>query len=362
GGSVNIRAGQIEIGYIRTGSMRTATPTTNGNVQLLALAPPDYNVGNRYGNMISNSLVLKGEIDTHGGHPETTGGDVILAGVQLALETNFALTTPQEVLVSVNAGEAQGDYSESDLFLDNTSGGSGIEVDHTVLWSSPSFRVLATDPPDGTHLISPPTSLTVRFSQVVDATSVQAEDLRVNADSATGVEQTNEVEVLFALPSLTPGTGEYSVEIAEGAILSASGIPIEPYSGSFRILEPPEFRNQEILEVGAFGIRIGGEVTQSPNVRFYYGKQDGGTDPEKWSHVRDYGEFSDGPIEVSLFGLEPVTEYYLRARVSNGVGDSWADESLHVATLTDEEIEEASTVALWLFDETDYSYTTLLDA
>ncbi|MCA9430155.1 MAG: LamG domain-containing protein, partial [Candidatus Omnitrophica bacterium] len=117
-----------------------------------------------------------------------------------------------------------------------------------------------------------------------------------------------------------------------------------------------------ILEVGAFGIRIGGEVTQSPNVRFYYGKQDGGTDPEKWSHVRDYGEFSDGPIEVSLFGLEPVTEYYLRARVSNGVGDSWADESLHVATLTDEEIEEASTVALWLFDETDYSYTTLLDA
>ncbi|MCA9446196.1 MAG: hypothetical protein KC931_03710, partial [Candidatus Omnitrophica bacterium] len=65
---------------------------------------------------------------------------------------------------------------------------------------------------------------------------------------------------------------------------------------------------------------------------------------------------------MSLFGLEPVTEYYLRARVSNGVGDSWADESLHVATLTDEEIEEASTVALWLFDETDYSYTTLLDA
>ncbi|MCA9424661.1 MAG: hypothetical protein KC994_06280, partial [Candidatus Omnitrophica bacterium] len=104
GGSVNIRASQIEIGYIRTGSMRTATPTTNGNVQLLALAPPDYNVGNRYGNMISNSLVLKGEIDTHGGHPETTGGDVILAGVQLALETNFAFTTPQEVLVSVNAG------------------------------------------------------------------------------------------------------------------------------------------------------------------------------------------------------------------------------------------------------------------
>lgn len=85
-------------------------------------------------------------------------------------------------------------------------------------------QIVSSLPGDGVFVGSFPASLTLRWSQPLDADSVSASDLTVNGVSATGVTFADAYTTIFDVdPAANSGAGTYLVEISAGAILDADG-------------------------------------------------------------------------------------------------------------------------------------------
>mgnify|MGYP006273526373 FL=1 len=96
------------------------------------------------------------------------------------------------------------------------------------------FAVAETDPSNGDFLTHVPETLTVDLTADVLASSLNAADLTVDGQAATGVSVLDNNTVEFALPTGL-GTGVHLVEIAGGSIESLQGQAIADYSGQFTI-------------------------------------------------------------------------------------------------------------------------------
>jgi len=98
---------------------------------------------------------------------------------------------------------------------------------------------------------------------------------------------------------------------------------------------PATVINRPATNITGSSARLEGTVTNTgsdtPTLTFYFGTNDGGTNPAAWerntSAGSDSGEFSQA---VSL--LTPETTYYFRARAQNSAGTSWAPDTLSFTT------------------------------
>ena len=77
-----------------------------------------------------------------------------------------------------------------------------------------------------------------------------------------------------------------------------------------------------------------GEGAAVAGLTFYYGPEDGGTDPLAWADSAAAGTLTaPGTFSADLADLLPETTYYFRAFASNGAGDAWALTSRSFTTL-----------------------------
>ena len=111
-----------------------------------------------------------------------------------------------------------------------------------------AFEVSSTDPADATRLSAAPSQITVDFSDSVNATTLDAEDLTVDGVPATDVTLEDHDTAVFDLPEIY-GEGFVVVSIETGAIKSIHDAAIEEYSGTFKIGSlPPKVVYSSIQE------------------------------------------------------------------------------------------------------------------
>src|SRR5262249_22916902 len=95
----------------------------------------------------------------------------------------------------------------------------------------PPFQVTATNPANGAVLLTPPTTYTVDFNDVVLQTSLQASDLRVDGNNATSVSFLDGDTAVFTLPAL--GAGTHTVTVAAGALSDVQNTPVHAFTATF---------------------------------------------------------------------------------------------------------------------------------
>lgn len=100
--------------------------------------------------------------------------------------------------------------------------------------SLPPFQVASTTPALPGFSRTSPATLTVNFSDVYLAASLQASDLVIDGNSnATGMTLVDGDTVSFTLPALVSGTHTFS--LPAGAVQSLGGAPLNAFSGSITI-------------------------------------------------------------------------------------------------------------------------------
>ncbi|MBK1876472.1 DUF6288 domain-containing protein [Pelagicoccus mobilis] len=75
--------------------------------------------------------------------------------------------------------------------------------------------------------------------------------------------------------------------------------------------------------------KLGGDT---PNLKLYWGRYDGGTDPDAWTGSINQGK-KDASFSQKLTSLTPGTTYYYRAHVENIAGGAWAPSTASFTTL-----------------------------
>jgi len=95
-------------------------------------------------------------------------------------------------------------------------------------------------------------------------------------------------------------------------------------------VQPPE-------DISDNTAKLWGELTDdgggSCYLRFYYGYQDGGTNPDNWDFVINKGDAEIGLFKKTLDGvLYSGTTYYYRTSATNSAGTDWSDNALSFTT------------------------------
>ena len=98
------------------------------------------------------------------------------------------------------------------------------------------FHVHDTEPANTADSTSFPYTLTLNFHHPIDVATVDASDLSIAGESATGVRLIDDDSVQFTLPQLTPGLHPYS--LAAGGLTNYLGTPNDTYVGTINLLPP----------------------------------------------------------------------------------------------------------------------------
>ncbi len=111
----------------------------------------------------------------------------------------------------------------------------------------PSFNVTAVDPVEGLLTRVQPTQVTVDFSDSVLLTSLDASDLTVDGQAATGLTVVDGNTVSFFI--MDPGEGTHTIYIAADSILDLQGTPLDEFTSHYTIdLKPPRVVASSIQE------------------------------------------------------------------------------------------------------------------
>ena len=174
-----------------------------------------------------------------------TGG---LAANQVALWTGANHGSDQGFVASwtdIDPG-ADGEFSiVSEQYTGSTPGVGTGSADGSkgyalsaiqLVQSFPFFSVESTDPGQNATLLTIPTEYTVDFNKEINPATLDAADLTINGQAATGVVLVDPDTVRFTLPELD-GVGSYAVAIADGAIASTDSEDLAPFADSFIILD-----------------------------------------------------------------------------------------------------------------------------
>ncbi len=128
------------------------------------------------------------------------------------------------------------------------------------------------------------------------------------------------------LPALTSGLYWTNTLSVNGTIAvvstSAPTIPVVTNFSPSNVLIMSATLIGQILTTGG----------QTPTVRIYYGKTDGGTNPAAWTTNISLG-LQAGIFSAAITNLVGNTTYYFAAAASNSVGTSWATPSQSFTTL-----------------------------
>lgn len=80
--------------------------------------------------------------------------------------------------------------------------------------------------------------------------------------------------------------------------------------------------------ISTTGATLNGEVTDigagEPSVTFFYGRNDGGTDPSSWESSLDLVGTFAGTFSAPVSGIDPGTSYFFAVRATNPEGVSWS--------------------------------------
>ena len=143
-GSVFVRGSTVTLGPIDTRAERDDGQSDNGNVFLTALGAPGFDPGDALANTAAeNVLTLSGLINTNGdaGGIPSLSGNVELRAVKIVLESGFALDVAEQGVVTVDAGEVFGSFTEADLFMDMAA--SGLQPNFNVAHDIPEPSTIA---------------------------------------------------------------------------------------------------------------------------------------------------------------------------------------------------------------------------
>ena len=228
-------------------------------------------------------------------------------------------------------------YTGADSFTYTVSDGTGRSAIGTVSIqvTGTGFTVTATNPANSATLTTPPAQITVDFGANVLASSVQAGDLTINGQAATGVSVVDANTVAFTLPGgLSAGT--HSVAIPAGTISSTSGGLNNAYGGGFTLILPPVLNNLSATGVTSSAATLRATVTDTgfanPSLRIYWGDNDAGTNAAAWDSFADLGTVGTGTFTSGISGLSASTNYFYRARGVNSAGTTWAAATANFST------------------------------
>ena len=198
-----------------------------------------------------------------------------------------------------------------------------------------AFRVTGTSPANGARLTSPPAQMTVDFVADFNGSTLNAADLMIDGQPASGVTVVDLDTARFDLPAGL-AAGSHNVTIAAGAIQSATGLSLAAYAGTFTLVLAPQASTLPASNLLNTSARLNGEVLstggENPGVHFVWGPTDGGTTVGNWYREVVLGPTPKGPVHVDLPGLTAETPYYYRLFVVNSAGTTWAPQTVSFTT------------------------------
>lgn len=163
-------------------------------------------------------------------------------------DPTLELYAPDGSLVAVNDnGAADGRNAQLSYTVPEGAGGlyrvavrgvSGSRGEYTLAVEGATgqpapFTATAVTPADGAQLAGYPESYTLRLSQPVLLTSVQAADLTVDGAAASAVTIVDAQTLRFDLTGTAHGDALYHVALAAGSLTSLSGAPLAAFSATF---------------------------------------------------------------------------------------------------------------------------------
>ena len=100
-----------------------------------------------------------------------------------------------------------------------------------------------------------------------------------------------------------------------------------------------EYANPEIADVSdvtTTGANIAGRITPgtagAAEIVVFWGRTDGGTNPDAWENSSVLTLGAGGSFDIGLPGLEQDTRYFVRLRAENPAGDTWTASSVSFET------------------------------
>ena len=172
---------------------------------------------------------------------------------------------PKLTIGSVVDDNSAGDGRNARLIYDSISGETvDVQVgrigatggDYILLAETKNIpHVLSTDPADGSVLALGPSSIIVNFSEPILTSSLNAGDLTVDGNSATGYSVIDADTIRWFLPAVS-GDGDHTIRILTGAVSDTQNTPNAEYVGHIVI-------DTGAPEVVSSSIQQGGNVTGS---------------------------------------------------------------------------------------------------
>jgi hypothetical protein len=121
----------MTLGGIDTRAFRDSSDPDNGNINLMALAPPEFAANNIVGNLAAENIItLTGAVTTDGAALDSRLGDFNVTAVKVVLESGFSLMLNETGTATINAGVTGSGFAEADLFMDMS--GSGLSANFFV--------------------------------------------------------------------------------------------------------------------------------------------------------------------------------------------------------------------------------------
>lgn len=128
------------------------------------------------------------------------------------------------------------------------------------------------------------------------------------------------------LTNLVPNTTYYFRAFAE----NSAGEDWADTTSTFQTAPPPAppvVINHPAREITGIAATLGGEVTdtggEAPVITIFFGRNDGGIDPDSWDHTVTPGRHDSAFLQTAS-GLSPLTTYFFRCFAKNSGGEAWA--------------------------------------
>ena len=184
-------------------------------------------------------------------------------------------------------------------------------------------RVIVTDPEDGSAVFAPgPQDLyavvdSILASNPVERVAFFQDDAVLDADMSAP----------YTCAWNIPGPGRYTLhaEVTDAAgIWTSRAVRVSALAVSNVAAESVTDCSADLHTV------ISGD--QPADIRIYWGRTDGGTNPASWENTALSGTFSNTACVMAVDGLEPDTLYHARATARVGFATSWSPQSRQFIT------------------------------
>jgi len=373
-GNVTICGGEVTVGAVDARSLRTDSATaSSGAVVVQALDSSGVN-------SLNNTLNLYGAINTDAA--AGYDGDITISGVVVTLESGFSVVSGSGSL-GIHAGLIQHGMTGGDLFTD--SSGGGYNATHDVPWGATvSFEEAESA---GLETVSPAV-LNVVLNQAQDAV-VTVDYMTLSGTAAEGSDFIGSAGTLVLDPCETTKTISIDIlgdgqdeddEIFLVVLDNPAGPNValgENWFHAYTIIDPRPYvefdaevsGGMEQVSPAYIAVSLSWPTNETVTVDYEVA---GGTATSGVDYNLPAGTLVFDACQVSRRLAIPVftdpceeCAETIELRLANPANARVGANEQHTYTITEicfPPFADSNTVALWLFDETEYPYTTLTDA